>query len=134
MNSFNLANTFVVLTPQKQAGTLTNSPTVYEELDRQYGDFKDHELIALHEFHEDWPSWEIHPNGDEIVVLLSGAATFLVKLDGINREIRLDRRGDSVIVPRGAWHTARIDQSAAMLFITPGEGTLNEYDKSRLEQ
>jgi mannose-6-phosphate isomerase-like protein (cupin superfamily) len=133
VDKFNLAETFVVLTPDKVAGTVLNTPTVFEDLDRAYGNFKNHELIALFEFREDWPSWEIHPNGDEIVVLLSGSATFVLKLADGKREIALSEPGDSVIVPRGVWHTARIDAPAKMLFITPGEGTLNEYDKTRFD-
>jgi hypothetical protein len=30
-----------------------------------------------------------------------------------------------VIVPKGTWHTARIEHKAKMIFITPGEGTRN---------
>lgn len=133
MDTFNLAEEFVVLTPNKTAGTVMNSPTVFQDLDREYGDFKNHELIALFEFQQDWPSWEIHPNGDEIVVLLSGRATFVLKLEYGKREIALQQPGDSVIVPRGVWHTARIDVPTRMVFITPGEGTLNEYDKTRFD-
>jgi mannose-6-phosphate isomerase-like protein (cupin superfamily) len=131
MGKFNLAHEFVVLTPAKVAATLTNSPTVFQELDRQYGDFHGHELIALFEFDEDWPSWEIHPHGDEIVTLISGSATFVLDQEGGKREITLAQPGDTVIVPRGVWHTARIATPTRILFITPGEGTLNEYDKTR---
>lgn len=130
MKSFNIANRFVVLSPDKVATTVLNSPTVYEDLERDFGSFKGHELIALHTFEEDWPSWEIHPNGDETVVLLSGAATFVVKHGDVSREIRMDNPGDTVIVPRGAWHTAKIAEKTRMLFITPGEGTLNDYNKA----
>jgi mannose-6-phosphate isomerase-like protein (cupin superfamily) len=133
VDKFNLAEEFVVLTPDKVAGTVTNTPAVFEELDRLYGDFKNHELIALFEFQQDWPSWEIHPNGDEVVVLLAGSATFVLRLEDGKREIVLRGPGDSVIVPRGVWHTARIDTPTRMLFITPGEGTLNEYDKTRFD-
>ncbi len=130
MKSFNIANRFVVLSPDKVATTVLNSPTVYEDLERDFGSFKGHELIALHTFEEDWPSWEMHPNGDETVVLLSGAATFVVKHGDVSREIRMDNPGDTVIVPRGTWHTAKIAGKTSMLFITPGEGTLNEYNKA----
>lgn len=126
MKSFNIANEFVVLTPDKLVRTVVNSPTVYQELERNFGNFKGHELIALHEFQQDWPSWEIHPNGDETVVLLSGSAAFIVELENTEHEITLDKPGDAVVVPMGAWHTARISEPTRMLFITPGEGTLNK--------
>ena len=128
MESFNIADEFVVLSPDKVAITVANSPTVYQDLERDFGNFKGHEIIALHEFDEDWPSWEVHPNGDETVVLLSGSATFIVKQNGKNHEVGMSKSGDSVIVPRGAWHTAKISEPTRMLFVTPGEGTLNEYD------
>jgi mannose-6-phosphate isomerase-like protein (cupin superfamily) len=128
MKSFNIADEFVVLSPDKVAYTVVNSPTVYQDLAREFGDFKGHEIIALHEFHEDWSSWEVHPNGDETVVLLSGSATFVIKLGGSDHEVTLNKPGDTVIVPTAAWHTARITEPTNMLFITPGEGTLNEYD------
>ena len=133
MTKFNIAREFVVLSPKKVAHSHVNSPDFYEQLGTRYGDFKGHELIALHEFQEDWPSWEVHPNGDEIVVLLSGAATFLLKLNDSKREIGLSEPGDSVIVPRGVWHTARIAKPTSVLFITPGEGTLNEYDTTKFD-
>ena len=128
MESFNIADEFVVLSPDKVAITVVNSPTVYQELERDFGNFRGHELIALHEFNEDWPSWEVHPNGDETVVLLSGSATFVIKLGGTDHDVGLSKAGDTVIVPRGTWHTARISEPTRMLFVTPGEGTLNEYD------
>ena len=128
MDSFNIADEFVVLSPQKVASTVVNSPTVYQDLEREFGNFKGHEIIALHAFDDDWPSWEVHPNGDETVVLLSGSATFIVKLHGKNHEVGLSKIGESIIVPRGAWHTAKISEPTRMLFVTPGEGTLNEYD------
>ncbi|MEZ5570385.1 MAG: cupin domain-containing protein [Halioglobus sp.] len=132
MKQFNLAKEFVVMTPDKMAITLLNSPTVYQQLDQQYGDFKGHELIALHAFHEDWPSWEIHPHGDEVVVLLSGSATFVLKLADGDELVVLSNPGDTVIVPKNTWHTAKIAESASVLFITPGEGTRNEYDMAKL--
>ncbi|MCB1689176.1 MAG: cupin domain-containing protein [Halioglobus sp.] len=130
MEHFNLADEFVVLSPDKVARAVVNSPTVYQDLERDFGDFKGHELIALHEFQEDWPSWEVHPNGDETVVLLSGSATLIVKLEDTDHSIGLNKPGDTVIVPRGAWHTARIAEPCRMLFITPGEGTQNNYDSA----
>lgn len=35
---------------------------------------------------------------------------------------------DEFVEPRGAWHIAKITEPARMLFVTPGEGKLNEYD------
>jgi mannose-6-phosphate isomerase-like protein (cupin superfamily) len=121
-----LDSTFVVLDPELGATRVPVTTTVYEELDRRFGGFKGHLLVATHSFERDWPTWERHPAGDEVVVLLSGAAEFVLDRDGSHESVRLEAPGSFVIVPRGTWHTARIAASATMLFITPGEGTQNE--------
>jgi oxalate decarboxylase/phosphoglucose isomerase-like protein (cupin superfamily) len=56
-------------------------------------------------------------------MLLSGSATVLLEDGDAVREIALRAPGDYVLVPRGAWHTARTDEPTAMLFLTPGNGT-----------
>lgn len=37
--------------------------------------------------------------------------------------VALRGAGSFTVVPRGLWHTARVLQPGAMLFITPGAGT-----------
>jgi quercetin dioxygenase-like cupin family protein len=65
----------------------------------------------------------MHPKGDEIVYLLSGAVTFILEREHGHEAIELNEPGSYVIVPRGTWHTARTKDPASMLFITAGEGT-----------
>jgi mannose-6-phosphate isomerase-like protein (cupin superfamily) len=66
---------------------------------------------------------EMHPNGDEVVCLLSGRATMVLEIDGREKLVELDEPGAYVIVPQGTWHTARTNEPCRMLFITAGEGT-----------
>jgi mannose-6-phosphate isomerase-like protein (cupin superfamily) len=70
-----------------------------------------------------WPHWEMHPEGEELVVLMSGEVTFVLDRDGVVTEHRLDRPGQLVLVPRGAWHHARAEAPAQLLFVTAGRGT-----------
>jgi mannose-6-phosphate isomerase-like protein (cupin superfamily) len=121
----NLSDTFAVLAPSLAVTPVPVTPTIYQELDERFGGFTGHVLIATHEFHESWPSWEIHPKGDELVVLLSGEAQMVLDEAAGKRVARLANPGDYVIVPRGTWHTARISMPTRMLFVTPGEGTQN---------
>lgn len=118
-----MEETFVVLSPEKLAAVEPADETLYARLDRDYDNFKGHELISCYEFSKDWPSWEVHPNGDEIVVLLAGQATFLLELDSGETSVSLDKTGSYVVVPKGVWHTAKVSETAKLLFITPGEGT-----------
>jgi hypothetical protein len=87
------------------------------------GDFHHEYLVTTARYDADWPGWEQHPLGDEVVILLSGAVTFVLEQEGNRREIELDSPGRFVIVPRGAWHTAKVRIAAQLLFITAGEGT-----------
>ena len=119
----NLASTFAVVAPSLSATPVANTPTVFEELDRRFNHFKGHVLVAIFDFDKDWPTWERHPAGDEIVCLLSGRATFLLE-DG--RRIELGEPGGFVIVPKGMWHTAKTTVPTKTVFVTPGEGTENK--------
>lgn len=80
-------------------------------------------LVSLHTFTQDWDSWEMHPEGEEVVICLDGAIT-LVQEDahGNRHEITL-KPGECAINPRGVWHTADVAGSARVLFITAGWNT-----------
>ena len=80
-------------------------------------------LLSAFTFSEPWPSWECHPAGDELVMLLSGRAEVLLEEAGTVRTLSLEAPGDYVLVPTGAWHTARTRVATTMLFLTPGAGT-----------
>lgn len=49
---------FVVLDPEQRAIPVTRTDTLYEELDRRFHAFRGHRLMAVHDFDEDWPTWE----------------------------------------------------------------------------
>ena len=119
----NLAATFAVLGPDLGVTPVQVTPTVFEELDRCFAGFKGHVLVSIFGFDTDWPTWERHPAGDEIVCLLSGRATFILE-DGKRIEVR--DPGDFVVVPKGMWHTANTNVPTKMVFVTPGEGTENK--------
>lgn len=69
-----------------------------------------------------WDSWERHPAGDEVVVLLSGRVDLVQEIDGAEHVVEL-QAGQAVINPAGVWHTARVYEPGVGLFITPGRGT-----------
>ncbi len=114
-----------VLQADGSADLRSITPDFYEKLAHDYASFKGHVLVQRFEFSEAWPTWEVHPEGDEFVYLLEGDTDFLLLVDGQQKVVRVERSGDFVIVPKGIWHTARPRTKTSMLFITPGEGTEN---------
>lgn len=79
-------------------------------------------LVSEFSCSEDWPNWEMHPEADELVYLLDGDVEFLVEESAGVRPVRLKGRG-LVIVPRGAWHTARVHAPSRLLHVTMGAST-----------
>lgn len=123
-----LTNEFAVLKPDLSVETVPVTPTIFEDLGANFGGFGGHVLISEFGFAETWPTWERHPNGDEIVVLLSGEAEIVLRQGSGDQSVRLSDPGTYVVVPANTWHTARTETPTRMLFITPGEGTENRTE------
>lgn len=119
--------TFAVLKPDLNINTVKVEPGLYENLDKDFNNFKGHILVSTYEFSQSWPSWERHPAGDEIVMLLEGKATMIMEKATGNEQVNLEEAGSYIIIPKGVWHTAKVLEKTKMLFITPGEGTENRY-------
>ncbi|NKJ00311.1 cupin domain-containing protein [Novosphingobium sp. SG707] len=80
-------------------------------------------LVSLHSFTQDWDSWEMHPEGEEVVICLDGEITLIQEdAQGVRQEVALSA-GECAINPRGVWHTANVAASARVLFITAGWNT-----------
>ncbi|MDQ3178639.1 MAG: DinB family protein [Actinomycetota bacterium] len=79
-------------------------------------------LVGLFHQDADWPTWERHPSGEEVVVLLTGRADLVQWIDGHERVVAL-APNEAIVNPVGVWHTATVHEPGDMLFITPGEGT-----------
>lgn len=79
-------------------------------------------LVSEFEFNEDWSNWEMHPEADEFVYLLSGSVEVLLELPEGSKRIPLEGSG-AAIVPKGVWHTAKVHQPSRMLHVTMGAGT-----------
>jgi mannose-6-phosphate isomerase-like protein (cupin superfamily) len=120
----NLSSTYLRLRSDATVEPLPVDASFWEKLGTGLlGDFHHEFLVTSFAYSGDWPTWEMHPNGDEIVCLLSGSVTFVLELESGKKEITLSEAGNYVIVPKGTWHTAKVRASANMLFITAGEGT-----------
>jgi len=70
----------------------------------------------------DWPRWEMHPQGDEILILLEGRLTVMLEREGNSRQVDMNP-GSTLVVPKGTWHRAVAQEAVRMLFVTYGPGT-----------
>ena len=120
------ASEYQLLSPQGRAETWTPDAFWKMAFDPSHPKNTPHMgyLMAQFDFKEDWSTWEKHPNGDEVVVVLQGEATFILEQDSGQQEIPLVA-GNYVVVPQNTWHTANIVKPANMLFLTWGYGTEN---------
>ena len=93
--------------------------------ERHADDGTEGRLVSMFTFTENWPTWEMHPLGEEVVVCTSGRMVLTQEFpDGKSQQVTLEA-GDYVINPRGVWHTADIENEATGVFITSGAGTEN---------
>ena len=77
-------------------------------------------LAGVSRQESDWNRWERHAEGDELVVLLSGAMSLDLELpDGTQSSCELPV-GHGVIVPSGSWHRGIVRQAGEVLTVTFG--------------
>jgi len=121
-NHAQLLSTYVVLDSSHSATPVEVTPNVLAGGRQEPRRFQGPPAGRALRFAADWPTWEIHPKGDEIVVLLSGSAEMVLDEKGGHRSVRLSSPGEFVVVPKGTWHTAKISVPTAMFFITARRG------------
>ena len=63
-------------------------------------------------------SGEMHPDGDEVLYLVSGRVLVTLETKPIQKIEMIP--GDGLIVPRGVWHTVDIIEPSQIVYVTPG--------------
>lgn len=91
--------------------------------DRHAVDGVEARLVSQFTFTEPWSTWEMHPNGHEVVLCVAGTMVLHQEhLDGTRSQVTLEP-GQYAINAPGIWHTADVSGSATGVFITAGVGT-----------
>lgn len=80
-------------------------------------------LVSLFDFSASWDSWEMHPEGDELVVCVSGEMTLIQEYPDGRLHSETLQAGQYAINPAGVWHTADVIRPASALFVTAGQDT-----------
>jgi mannose-6-phosphate isomerase-like protein (cupin superfamily) len=79
-------------------------------------------LVSIHETQSNWDAWELHPAGDEVVIVLHGRARFIQDLGGEQRVVVVGPN-EAIVNPAGTPHTADVLEPFVALYITPCPGT-----------
>jgi mannose-6-phosphate isomerase-like protein (cupin superfamily) len=121
--AFDLARTFILINDGPTAMPIAVGPDFWQSLQHSpIANSPAGRLISLGEQTADWKHWEMHPAGDEILILLSGSLELILEEDSRERVVGLEPL-EALIVPRGTWHRARVRVPGKLLGITAGAGT-----------
>lgn len=124
--AFDLSHTFVHLGLGVRAVPVPDFEWSPEFLDRYSQSFArdgdEGRLVCIVNQDATWDSWERHPAGEELVVLLGGRVDLIQEVDGEHAVVEL-HPGEAVVNPRNVWHTATVHEPGDALFVTPGRGT-----------
>jgi mannose-6-phosphate isomerase-like protein (cupin superfamily) len=119
--AFDLHNTYVHLEDGGAARHIPVGPDFWAKIGER-ADLHAGRLATSFRMTDDWDHWEMHPAGDELIVLVSGAVEFRLQNGGGERTVEV-RAPEAYLVPRGTWHTARVLEACDMVVITAGAGT-----------
>jgi mannose-6-phosphate isomerase-like protein (cupin superfamily) len=129
-SAFNLSDTYVFLEDGGSAPRIHVTDTFWRDL--MSGAPRSPEaalvaggsgwLAAIHRIMEDTRAWEMHPNGDELLAMLSGAMAVVLQLPQGEELVEL-REGMGFIVPKGIWHRQVVRAGGEFLAATYGRGT-----------
>ncbi len=122
ISAFDLHETYVHFADGPDAKRIEVTPDFWRTLDEK-PELRGGRLVTASRFTVDWPHWEMHPAGEELVMLVPGAVDLVLEeAGGAHRPLPLRGRG-AVLIPRGTWHWARVHEPSEMWFVTYGEGT-----------
>ena len=66
--------------------------------------------------------WELHPDQDELLYLVSGATDVLLRddrEDAAGERVIALQGGQACMVPRGVWHRQVVREPSLLLFVSP---------------
>jgi mannose-6-phosphate isomerase-like protein (cupin superfamily) len=130
MNAIDLHTTYLVLETDNRAIPVEIDADFWPDLTSGSPQSAAAQLVAntrgrlclMMEMKDDWGVWEMHPDGDETLILLSGKLTLHLELEAGVQQVEL-AAGKCCVVPAGIWHTADVHAAGTLLGVTPGHGT-----------
>jgi mannose-6-phosphate isomerase-like protein (cupin superfamily) len=121
MAVFDLERTYLLIDDGPGVHPVEGGATFWDGVDRRT-DLDGRRLMLVSRQDGTATHWEMHPAGDEVLVLLSGAVAVVLETGDGERRVPL-RPGETAIVPAGVWHTLEVAEPGRLLSITRAAGT-----------
>jgi mannose-6-phosphate isomerase-like protein (cupin superfamily) len=118
MTPIDLADTYLHLEAGEGLNVLPVDEHFWATID-QRTDLDAGRLVMAAPMSADWHTWEMHPNGDEVILVTEGA----VLIHTEPGEPLVVRAPELVIMPAGTWHTMDVIEPGRVVTITWGAGT-----------
>ena len=118
---YDLESTYLGLDGEGGVTSMPVGPDFWETIETNPG--AGGTMVTAHGGEGDWPHWEMHPSGEEVLILLEGSLRLWFDHPDGRLEALDPEPGATIVVPRGAWHRAVDQRGVKMLFITYGAGT-----------
>ena len=122
-DSFDPAANALYLEDGGRAQTLPLDENFWRDLQEGRFDVDHGWLTMVLPMSDDTPHWEMHPEGEELLLAQSGAFTAVMESPDGERRVRLDRATPAFVMPRGTWHRFEVERPGEILFATYGRGT-----------
>ena len=79
-------------------------------------------LLSSYVFDKNWETWERHPAGDEVVIVVQGQLEIIFDY-GERQETTIISEGETFLIPKNTWHTGKVEKPCHAIFLTYGRGT-----------
>ncbi|MBN9513803.1 MAG: cupin domain-containing protein [Reyranella sp.] len=119
--ALSLDTTYIHLRPDERASVIEGGEAFWATVE-QRRELDKGRLMGIFDQSGDWPHWERHPAGEEILTLLSGEMEMVIETASGEERTALTP-GQTFVVPQGAWHRGIVHKAGQLLFVTPGAGT-----------
>ena len=120
-DAFDPTTTFLHLSPDGGARRIPVTPTFWQELAAGKHP-TDGRLVTASHVSEGVAHWEMHPKGDELLLVQTGAVEVILDEPEGPRAVVLTA-GSAFVVPKGVWHRFKVHEPGLVVFVTAGEGT-----------
>lgn len=118
MQPIDLADTYLHLDRGADLATIPVDENFWATIG-QRADLADGRLMMAASVTADWTGWEMHPEGDEVILVTDGS----VRVHTESGAPVVVRAPELVVMPAGTWHTIDVIEPARVVTITWGAGT-----------